>query len=158
MNPLHLLFRRRTTRTHTLRRRRGGVAAIEFALTLPVMLLVLMGIVELSLLQSRMYTISRAARDACRIGSGVIEGVDPTGDDIEAAAVDHAQFVLDTAGIDCGGGCTLTADWFEDADTGWMFLRVFVGVPYEPFTGLLPQLADATRSEFVMLTQQQAVE
>ena len=133
---------------------RRGNAAVEFALTLVVLLAVLLGIVELSLLMSRTYKVSRAARDACRIGSGVIEGVNPTGDQIEQAAEEHAAFVLDAAGIDCGGACSITGDWYENPD-GWMVLRVRVDVPYEAFTGLLPMLPPYTRGEFTMLTQQQ---
>lgn len=138
-------------RSHRTARR--GVAAIEFALTLPFMLLILMGIVELSLLQSRMYVISRAARDACRIGSGVLEGPDPDGDDIKAAAIAHAQEVLANASVDCGGGCDVSAVWYDEG--GWMMLKVQVGVPYTPYTGLLPMIPNITRGEFTMLTQQQ---
>ena len=136
----------------TLRRKRGA-AAVEFALTLPFLLMVVMGIIELSLLMHRAHMVTRVARDACRIGSGVIEGVDPTGDDIEAAAIDHAEFALETLGVDCGSGCEVDAEWYED--DGWMLLRVHVDVPYEPFTGLMPMLPESTHCGFVMLTQQQ---
>lgn len=137
-----------------LSRNRRGVAAIEFALTLPFLLLVIMGIVELSILQTRMYLITRAARDACRIGSGVIEGVDADGTQITAAANLHAQEVLTNGGVTCGSaGCDINSVWYE-AD-GWMMLRVEVGVPYAPFTGLMPMIPDVTRGQFVMLTQQQ---
>lgn len=140
-------------RTRRLGHRRG-VAAIEFALTLPFMLLVALGIIELSLLQSRMYVISRAARDGCRIGSGVIEGPGADGSEIKAAAVAHAQQVLDNAGISCGSdGCDISATWYEDE--GWMMLKLSVGVPYTPFTGLMPMIPTLTTGEFVMLTQQQ---
>lgn len=138
----------------TFSRNRRGVAAIEFALTLPFMLLVTLGIVELSILQTRMYLISRAARDACRIGSGVIEGVDADGSQITAEATAHARDVLTNGGISCGSaGCDIDATWYE-AD-GWMMLRVEVGVPYSPFTGLMPMIPSVTTGQFVMLTQQQ---
>ncbi|NOY28445.1 MAG: pilus assembly protein [Oligoflexia bacterium] len=137
----------------TLRRSRRGIAAIEFAFTLPFMLTILMGIVELSLLQTRMYLISRAARDACRIGSGVIEGADADGTEIKAVAVAQAREVLNNADVDCNSGCDISATWFPQGD--WMVLRVDVGVPYQPFTGLLPMIPDMTRGNFVMLTQQQ---
>lgn len=138
----------------TATRARRGVAAIEFALTLPFMLAITLGIVELSILQTRMYLISRAARDACRIGSGVIEGYGANGDQIEAAAIAHARDVLANGGVGCGSsGCDITAEWFEDS--GWKMLRVNVGVPYQPFTGVLPMIPTITTGTFVMVTQQQ---
>lgn len=134
-------------------RGRRASAAVEFTLTVVILLAVFLGIVELSLLMSRTYKVSRAARDACRTASGVIEGVDPTGDEIEAVAVDHARFVLDAAGITCAEGCEVQAEWFER--DGWMMVRVVVDVPYDPFTSLLPVLPLTTHGEFTMLTQQQ---
>lgn len=136
--------------------RRRGASVVEFALTLPVMLLVVMGIVELSLLMHRVHMVTRAARDACRLGSGVIEGTAPTGDVIEAAAEAQALDILAAQAVDCGGGCDVDATWFEN--DGWMLLRVDLQVPYEPFSGLLPMLPDSTRGTFTMLTQQQVVE
>lgn len=148
-----VLLDRRMPGLREPRRDRSGVAAIEFALTLPFLFAVLLGIVELSLLQSRTYVVSRAARDACRIGSGVLEGPDADGSEIKAAAIEHAEFVLATAGVDCSSGCEFDATW-EESD-GWMMLTMQVGVPYDPFTGFLPMIPGVVRSEFHMLTQQQ---
>ena len=135
-------------------RQRRGAAAVEFALTLPFLLAVLMGIVEMSLLQSRMYVINRAARDGCRVGAGVLEGGSPDGTQIRAAANVAAQQVLDDAGVTCGSvGCDIQSTWF--LQDGWMMLRVEVGVPYQPFTNLLPMIPIMTRGQFVTLTQQQ---
>jgi len=129
---------------------------VEFALTLPFLLFVVMGIIELSLLMHRAHQITRIARDSCRIGSGVLEGVEPTGDEIEAAAIEHAEFALQTLEVDCGSGCDVEATWYESE--GWMLLRVEVDVPYEPYTNMLPFLPDSTHCGFVMLTQQQIFE
>ena len=138
-------------------RRRRGVGALEFALTMPSLLLVILGIVELSLLMHRHDVVTRCARRAARMASGVLEGVEPTGDEVEEAAVDHATFALDAAGVSCGAGCMVDAEWFED-DEGWWMVAVDVEVPYQPFTQLFPILPDATRGHFVMLTQQQVFE
>ena len=75
---------------------------------------------------------------------------------IEAAAIEHGEFALETLGVDCGSGCDVDATWYEE--NGWMLLRVEVDVPYEPFTGLLPLLPESTHCGFVMLTQQQIFE
>lgn len=138
----------------TLRPRRG-VAAIEFALTVGFLLLVVAGIVELSLLIRQSHLVARAARDAARTGAGVSEGQEPTGELIEAAAVEHATFALQAAGLPCGADCELVAEWFAHPTEDWMLLRVHVGVPYHPVMTLLPGLPDMTRSDFVALTQQQ---
>ena len=135
-------------------RTRRGVGALEFALTLPFLLLVVVGIVELSLLMHRAQVVTRSARDACRVASGVMEGVDPTGDLIEDAAEEAARLSLLAAGIDCHVvACQIQATWHEVED--WHMIRTVVGVPYTPMTGLMPGLRDVTRSDFEMLTQQQ---
>jgi hypothetical protein len=137
------------------RRRRRGSGALEFALTLPFLLAVLLGIVELSMLMHRHYVISRSARDACRVASGVVEGMEPTGALIEAAALDHARFALQSADLDCDLlRCELLADWHDE--DGRMLLTVEVSVPYTPVTRLFPLVPDETRRRFTMLTRQQA--
>lgn len=137
---------------------RRGVAALEFLLTAGFLLLIVAGIVELSLLMQQSHLVTRAARDAARTGAGVSEGSDPTGDEIEAAAIEHALFALQAAGIDCDSSCELSAEWFEHPTAHWMLLRVEVGVPYAPLMGLLPGVPTMTRSDFVALTQQQLQE
>ncbi len=136
-------------------RSRRGVAAVEFALTIGVMLTLLIAIVELSLLMQRLYVVSRVCRDACRIGSGITVA-DPATDGyiITDTAVFYANESLAVAGIDCGGGgCNATAKWEEQ--NGWMMLTVDVSVDYTPFTGLLPGFPDETETSFTMLTKQQ---
>ena len=136
-------------------RSRRGLAAIEFALTMPVLLAVILGIVELSLLIGRSYVVSRAARDGCRVGAGVLEGVDPTGEEIEQAATVAAETALAAAGINCDSTpCSISARWFQD-DSGWYMVEVDVSVAYEPFSTFLPSVPVQTAYSFKMLTQQQ---
>jgi Flp pilus assembly protein TadG len=49
-----------------LRNREGGTAMIEMVITLPVLLLLLFGIVEFSILFSRLQTVTNAAREGAR--------------------------------------------------------------------------------------------
>lgn len=132
---------------------RRGSAALEFALCLPVAVLIVAGIADLSTFVSVVQLASRAARDGARIGSTVIEGDDPTGDQIEADAVEHVELLLAEAGRPCGTGCAVSANWI-DID-GQMFVRVLVEYPYEPMVGLTRFLSDEVRAEFTMMTQQQ---
>jgi hypothetical protein len=81
--------------------------------------------------------------------------MEPTGALIEAAALDHARFALQSAGLDCDLlRCELLADWHDE--DGRMLLTVEVSVPYTPVTRLFPLVPDETRRRFTMLTRQQA--
>jgi hypothetical protein len=135
------------------RGRRAGAAALEFALCLPIILVILGGVADLSQFVSLLQIVSRATRDGARIGSVKIEGATPTGDLIEADSIAHAYLLLAEAGYPCGADCSVTAQWeaLDDA----MFVRVRVEYPYEPYVGLTRFLADNATAEFVMLTQQQ---
>jgi hypothetical protein len=134
---------------------RRGAGALGFALTMPILLAVAFAIAEMGLFLHDSQIVSRAARDAGRIGSGVIEGLDADGSEIEAAAERHALFVLRASGIDCDAVlCEAEADWFLD-DEGWMMLEVRVEVPYEPLTNLLPWLPTTLAQDFITLTRQQ---
>lgn len=136
-------------------RRRHGVAAIEFALTLPILLLIVVGLVEGSLAIHRAHLVARIARDSCRVGSMVMEGQDPTGVDIEAAAIAHANFALQAASLWCGenGGCDVQAEWAPNGE--WHVLYVSVRVPYQGIFGSLPLVPHYTFAEFTSYTQQQ---
>lgn len=136
---------------------RRGVAAIEFALTLPFLLAVVLGVTEFSLLLHRTHIMSRAALDACRTGASVLEGVNPTGDQIEAAATSEARFALTAAGVVCGADCVIGADWHR-VNRKWMMLTVTIDVPFEGVTGLVPALPSTTHGQFTMITQQQLIE
>jgi hypothetical protein len=138
------------TRRSSLRR---GSAAVEFALCLPIFVLIVAGIVDLSSFVSVVQLASRAARDGARIGSTVIEGATPTGDLIEDESIEHVQLLLAEAGSPCGAGCEVLADWV-DID-GQMFVRVHVEYPYEPIVGISAFLSDRVTAEFTMMTQQQ---
>ena len=133
--------------------RRRGAAAVEFALCLPPMVLIVGGIIDLSTFLTTQQIVSRAARDGARVGSAVIEGASPTGAQIEAQASAQAGLLLGEAGLPCGSGCTVAADWV-DID-GVMFVRVGIEYPYQPFVGLSTFLSDSVNVQFTMMTQQQ---
>ena len=143
----------------TSSRERRGAGALEFALTLPILLIVAFGIAELGLLMHRNHVVTRSARDGARIASGVIEGPDATGDQITAAAEQATRFALATAGVECSidDACRVRADWVER--DGWMTVQVSAQVSYDPLTMLLrPVMPETVHGGFVMLTQQQIIE
>ena len=134
---------------------RRGAAAVEFALTLPVLLILIAGIVELGMFVSFHHVIGRAVREGARVGSTTIEGDSPTGDIIEAEAIAQTEFVLATLGYPCTGNCDVDAEWHVRADN-YRYLTVSVEFPYDSVTGLLAFLDDIlAEASFTMLTQQQ---
>lgn len=139
-----------------LRRRRRGAALIEFALVLPVLILVFGAIIELSLFISTYHRVTRVARDAARVGSVVIEGDEGEGDLIEATALAHAELALDGAGLPCDGGCEVDTTWELDGDSGYFFIIVDVHYPYSGLTNIMPVLVErGINARFAMVTQQQ---
>ncbi len=136
-------------------RARRGNAAIEFALLLPVVIVMFGSIIDLSLFLTRAHIVQRAARDAARVGSATLEGgTSATGDDIEAAATAQATEALLQAGIPCEDGCTITSEW-QDIE-GVMVITVNVNYPFYPLTSVLSSaLPSNVEAEFTMMTQQQ---
>ena len=131
-----------------LRTRRGG-AAVEFALTLPVLLLVFAGIVDLSTYVHARHDVQRAAREGARLAAATR---DPDGTGAaEAAGSAHALAVLDAVGTPCGSGCTAEAERLR-AD-GWGMVRVRVTAPWTAPVGLVPGLADSVSAQVTELAR-----
>lgn len=135
------------------RRRRRGAAAVEFALSLPFIVALFGGVVDLCLYMSRCHVIARAARDGARVGSVTFEGTSPTGALIEDAAVDQAMAILEQTGLECAAECQVLADWH--AVDGYQMITVYVEYPFVALVGILPSMNDAVAFEFTMMTQQQ---
>jgi Flp pilus assembly protein TadG len=140
-----------------LRRLRRGGAAIEFALVAPVLLAVFGAMLELSLYVNSFHLISRAARDATRVGSITIEGNGADGSLIEANAIEHALTVLDFTGFQCTDvpNCDVTAEWAADPIDGNMYITTTIEYPYKGMTNLLPIVNQGVTARFTMLAQQQ---
>ena len=75
----HARFRRRAARTS---RRAVGVAAVEFALVLPVLILILLGIIDFGLMMYDKAMVTNAAREAARAGI-VLANPRPSGSQIQ---------------------------------------------------------------------------
>lgn len=142
------------SRPASLKRRRGA-AAIEFALTAPILVLLVGGIIELSAFLSLCHVVARAARDGARVGSITLEGVSPTGDLIAAAAVAQSTAVLEAVGDGVPDGTAISAEWAQGED-GWYYVTVDITYPYVAISQILPQLEELdVQARFVMMTQQQ---
>jgi len=136
---------------------RRGSTAVEFVLIIPWLTVLVIGIAEFSMYVSHLHRLQRAARDGARVGQLTIEGPDPDGSGIIAAAEGQARQVLAANGVPCGlsDGCSATAEWLplvEGDDTHWVV--VSVAAPYGSLSNLLPELS-RPRMRFSMVTQQQ---
>lgn len=67
-----------------------GAAAVEFALLLPIILLILVGTIEFGLMMFTQEVLTNASREAAR--AGIIQAIPkPTIGEIQAVAINYAQ-------------------------------------------------------------------
>lgn len=93
---------RRPDHRAVLPRRRRGAAAVEFAMTLPVMAFLLIGIIEYSWFMSQRAMVESAAGDVARYAA-----TQPTGTQLAAASATGAV-LLEDLGFDCDAlDCTI---------------------------------------------------
>ncbi len=132
-------------------RYRRGASALEFALTLPVVMVVLAGILEYGWYLFQLANVVHALRDGTRIG--VTVPLDHPTPPTERAET-HARTVMNGLGVPCeeGDGCLVTAVIApgDDFDT----LNLSIEVDYTPIVGLLPAPAQL-QGTFTMMMQEQ---
>ena len=84
-------------RVHKRLRSESGASAVEFALLLPVLMLILFGIIEFGMALYRQAILTNASREGARLG--IVQSIPP----IANAAVDaRIDAYLTAAGIDPG--------------------------------------------------------
>jgi Flp pilus assembly protein TadG len=135
------------------RRRRGraderGAAAVEFALVVPVLLLLLFGIISYGYMLSFRQAISQAAAEGARAAAVTLAGTsDAQRSALARTAVEEA---LDSYGVDCTGAMTCT---INAADTCGSATCVSVELDYnwgdEPLVPGLPGLGLVTPDHLV---------
>ena len=126
--------------------RRRGSTAIEFALTLPLLFVIVSGILEYGWYLFQLSSVVHAVRDGTRIGVTV-----PLEEGPEEIATTHARNVLAGLGVPCGAsGCTVEASLAPAGDI--TIMRLEIEVPYEPVVGLLPH-PSVLRGHFTMMMQ-----
>jgi Flp pilus assembly protein TadG len=108
------------------RRSRRGVTAIEAALILPVLFLMLFGVFDWSWYLFHWLTVNRASHACVRIAAGLATAEDPLG-----AATTAARDWLDAYVLD---GSAAQVDVSLAGDV----LTCQVTVPFEPLVGLVP--------------------
>ena len=132
-------------------RLRRGASALEFALTLPIVMAILAGILEYGWYLLQLSNVVHALRDGTRIGVTVPID-DAEGPTLRAEA--HARSVLDGLGVPCteGGGCWVNATIGPSGDI--TTLTMAIEVDYTPIVGLLPAPSQL-HGTFTMMMQEQ---
>jgi Flp pilus assembly protein TadG len=132
---------------------RSGAALVEFALTVPFLLMMTMGVVDFSRYLNTWNVAETVARDGCRYGATITNdstGTKPaTKKDIEDTAALQTQQVLADVGIVCMGGCIVNAKVDTNVDLG-NILTVVVTLPFDSMFGVIG-LPPAT-GQFTMRT------
>jgi Flp pilus assembly protein TadG len=132
---------------------RSGAALVEFALTVPFLLMMTMGVVDFSRYLNTWNIAETVARDGCRYGATITNDSAGTGPatkkDIEDTAALQTQQVLADVGIPCIDGCVVDAHVDTNADLG-NILTVVVTLPFDSMFGVIG-LPPAT-GQFTMRT------
>ena len=107
-----------TARTALAHLRRGdrGAAAVEFALLVPILLIVVFGIVDFGLLMNSSSLVSNAAREGARVGS--LEGTQKASEDAAKAAMTGLIGTIPGPGTGLVAACS-TGGATPATCTGW---------------------------------------
>ncbi|MCB9686118.1 MAG: pilus assembly protein [Alphaproteobacteria bacterium] len=131
------------------RQQRRGANAIEFALTLPLYLLIVLGIMDFGYLYHIQAGLDNAAATSCREGAKI----DPNDGDPVATA---SAFLTSRSALFCSGGCTMDV---QDLNTGqWeppdRTIKCGITRSYTPLIGLVPHPATLSSVSFQRLEWQ----
>lgn len=128
-------------------RRRRGVAAIEFALIFPVLIVALVGIMELSWYFSRYLAVTEALSQGARRGALVLEG-----DDVDAVVSAQVAKTLAAVGVETADAALTVTQGADDA--GVDGLTITLSVPYRPLLNMTPAPAALQATTRVRLEDQ----
>jgi Flp pilus assembly protein TadG len=118
------------------RRREGGAAAVEFALVIPLFLVLVMGAVDYGYYFFAEQVVTNAAREGARAGTLVpIAGSAATGAEQATATANArtaAQTYLGKGGVTCAGGSTTATVATVNLSPA---IQVVITCPYAGLTG-----------------------
>ena len=139
----------------TLRRKRRGANAIEFALTLPVFLLIISGIIDFSWFAYQRSIMKTASMEGCRSASMV----DPGESDIAISGVVSTgqtqmreRVIAMGGGNLCTNGCVTTVEFLSTAP-GRSLKCTIVG-EYQPLWGMAVDDIGVTSTSITLMEWQ----
>lgn len=133
-----------------MRRERRGAHAVEFALLMPVFLMMMLGCVEYTWMSYRQSALTSAADAGCRSGSLVDPGIGEVNmANVESAASAAMISVFDTRGPGCHNGCSTSI--VPVGARPYRSIRCSITLEYVPMTGLLPTPESLTATAIVRL-------
>lgn len=136
---------------HTHARR--GAAAVEFALTLPIYLVMIGAVFEYGWYLNQLTSVVHSAREGVRYAVTIDQDDNP-----ETEAINQTTAVLEGLGIDCSGGssCTITAttSGAGSVDT----LTISVLVDYTPIAAGLIPAPSTLQTNYTMALEDQSDE
>lgn len=143
--------------------RRSGAAALEFSLTLPLLLMLLAAVIDYGDYMNKRVVVARAVMEGARSGAAVFEQPSVAlGSSISDRAKARTLDVLQDLGMECKSSicntqaafCSTTSN-SNGCDTP-PFQAVIVRVTwnYEPFFGLVP-VPDQISESFIMAVEHQ---
>jgi hypothetical protein len=112
---------------------RTGSAAVEFALTVPILLVIVFGVLDYSWYIKQATDVVRASREGLRLGVTVAQADGP-----DAAAETQVGVVLAGYGLDCDGDLDCEIEASNTTVDGLDAVTLTVSVPYQPLVGMVP--------------------
>jgi hypothetical protein len=112
---------------------RRGNAAVEFAMTLPLLLLIVSAILDYGWYLTQAANVMHSVREGARYGVTLSQEDGP-----DAGAVDQTEAALRALGIDCGGLATCSVNATLGFTGGLNSLEVQAEIVYVPLMGIVP--------------------
>lgn len=138
---------------HRNRRARRGAHMVEFALLLPIYLLIVTTIVDFGWMAYTSATLYGAAHRGCRDASLIDPGSGEQNiSSVTSAAIAQMEAHFEAQGKSCDDDCTVTATPFGFRPG--RSIRCEIGVHYEPIIGYVVQETDLSATAVVRLEYQ----
>lgn len=111
-------------RRHSTGQGERGAAAVEFALVLPILLVLLLGIVEFGRVFNVQVSVTNAAREGARVMAiendpGLAAAAAAAAAPSVNPAIGAGNVSVSPSDCDAGGTATVTIDYHVDLLTGW---------------------------------------